>query len=86
MKPASFEYHAPTSLADALRRLAELGETGRPLAGGQSLVPMMNFRLARPAHIVDLNGVPELDFIRVDNGALCLGAMTRQRAAERIGC
>jgi len=85
MKPASFEYHAPTSLADALRRLAELGETGRPLAGGQSLVPMMNFRLARPAHLVDLNGVPELNFIRVDNGELCLGAMTRQRAAERSG-
>ena len=85
MKPASFEYHAPTSLADALRRLAELGESGRPLAGGQSLVPMMNFRLARPAHLVDLNGVPELDFIRVGNGELCIGAMTRQRAVERSG-
>jgi len=47
------------------------------------MVPMMNFRLARPLHVVDLNGVPELDFIRVENGELCIGAMTRQRAVER---
>ncbi len=83
MKPASFEYHDPTTLDEALRLLAQLGDQARPLAGGQSLVPLMNFRLIRPAHLIDLNGVSELSYLKADNGALCIGATTRQRELER---
>ena len=83
MKPAPFAYHAPESLAEALALVAELGDEARPLAGGQSLVPLMNFRLARPAHLVDLNRVRELSYLRVEDGALRIGAMTRQREIER---
>jgi CO/xanthine dehydrogenase FAD-binding subunit len=83
MKPASFEYYAPASLEEALRLLARHKDTARPLAGGQSLVPLMNFRLARPGCLVDLNGVSELDYLKVENGHLRIGAMTRQRALER---
>jgi aerobic carbon-monoxide dehydrogenase medium subunit len=83
MKPAAFEYLAPTSLAEALQLLATHQDTARPLAGGQSLVPLMNFRLARPAYLVDLNGLSELDYLKVENGELRIGAMTRQRALER---
>lgn len=83
MKPAAFDYLAPTSLAEALQLLATHQDTARPLAGGQSLVPLMNFRLARPAYLVDLNGLSELDYLKVENGELRIGAMTRQRALER---
>src|SRR5688500_19289461 len=83
MKPAAFEYHRPTATAEALRLLAELGDDAKPLAGGQSLVPLMNFRLARPSHLVDLNRVEELRYIRTENGELRIGAMTRQRQIER---
>src|SRR5580765_8544715 len=83
MKPAQFDYYDPTTLAEALSLLAEFGETARPLAGGQSLVPMMNMRLARPGQIIDLNRISELSFLKVDNGQLRIGAMTRQRAVER---
>jgi aerobic carbon-monoxide dehydrogenase medium subunit len=83
MKPAPFHYHEPKTLVEALDLLAQFGETAKPLAGGQSLVPMMNFRLARPAHLVDLNGVRELNYLKVENGELRIGAMTRQRALER---
>ena len=83
MKPASFEYYLPASLAEALQLLALHKDTARPLAGGQSLVPLMNFRLARPAYLVDLNGLNELDYHKVENGELRIGAMTRQRAIER---
>jgi carbon-monoxide dehydrogenase medium subunit len=83
MKPASFEYLAPTTVDEALARLAEHGWDAKVLAGGQSLVPLMNFRLAEPAVIVDLNNVSELSYIRGhDGGDLCLGAMTRQRQVE----
>jgi CO/xanthine dehydrogenase FAD-binding subunit len=82
MKPAAFDYLAPTSLGEALAMLAELGEGAKPLAGGQSLVPLMNFRLVRPQHVVDLNGLGELAGIREDDGHLVIGAMTRQRAVE----
>jgi CO/xanthine dehydrogenase FAD-binding subunit len=78
MKPAPFEYAAPASLDEAL---ALIGDDARPLAGGQSLVPMLNFRLARPARLVDLERVG-LDHVRVD-GALRIGAMTRQATIER---
>ena len=84
MKPAAFEYAAPAALAEALALKAEHGDEAKFLAGGQSLVPAMNFRLAQAALLVDLNGLAELDFIRLDEGGeLRLGAMTRQRRLER---
>src|SRR4051794_40106420 len=83
MKPASFDYYSPESLQAALQLLDTHGDMARPLAGGQSLVPMMNFRLARPAILVDLNGLTELDFLKLVDGKLHIGAMTRQRAIER---
>jgi CO/xanthine dehydrogenase FAD-binding subunit len=83
VKPAPFDYYAPQSLAEALGLLTKFGESAKPLAGGQSLVPMMNFRLARPAHLVDLNRLRELNYLKIENGELRIGAMTRQRALER---
>ena len=83
MKPAVFEYYDPTTLSEAMALLSRQGEDARVLAGGQSLVPLMNFRLARPAHLVDLNRIAELDFVSVQGGELRIGAMTRQRALER---
>lgn len=82
MKPPRFDYLAPALLDEALELLSDLGEGAKVLAGGQSLVPLLNFRLARPAHLVDLNDVAGLDGIRVDGGHLVIGAMTRQRAVE----
>jgi CO/xanthine dehydrogenase FAD-binding subunit len=70
-------------LAEALNLLAQFGEAAKPLAGGQSLVPMMNLRLARPAQLIDLNDLRELDYLKVENGELRIGAMTRQRSLER---
>ena len=77
MKPAPFEYFRPTSVEEAVALLAE-HEDAKPLAGGQSLVPMLNFRLARPAALVDLGGIDELAGIRVDDGALVVSTMTHQ--------
>ncbi len=82
MKPAAFDYHRPTTLDEALDRLAEEGGEAKPLAGGQSLIPAMNFRLARPAVLVDLNWLTELAYIRSDAEGLRIGAMTRQRSVE----
>lgn len=84
MKPAPFEYREPESLAAALDLLARHGGEAKLLAGGQSLIPVMNFRLAQPALLIDLNRLPGLDFIRPgEGGGLELGAMTRQRRLER---
>jgi carbon-monoxide dehydrogenase medium subunit len=83
MKPAKFEYHAPESIADVASLLAEHGDEAKVLAGGQSLVPMLNMRLTRFEHIVDLNRVRELEGIERSNGTLTIRAMTRQAAAER---
>jgi CO/xanthine dehydrogenase FAD-binding subunit len=83
MKPAKFDYHDPTTIDEALGLMAEFGDQARPLAGGQSLVPLMNFRLIRPAHLIDLNGVGELSYLSADDGALRIGATTRQRELER---
>ncbi|TDE34943.1 FAD binding domain-containing protein [Antarcticimicrobium sediminis] len=77
MKPASFTYHRPGCLDDALGLMATLGVTAKPLAGGQSLGPMMNMRLARPEHVVDLNDLLELDFVRVTDAVVEIGALTR---------
>ena len=80
MKPAPFDYAAPRTVDEAF---SLLGEDAKALAGGQSLVPLLNFRLARPKLIVDLNGIAELGTIRRGGGALRIGALVRQRALER---
>lgn len=80
MKPVEFRYEAPRRLGDALELLAAAGLGGKALAGGQSLVPMMNFRLARPAVIVDLNRIGDLDGIGVSQDGIVIGAMTRHQA------
>lgn len=84
MKPAPFQYHAPKTIEEALATLARVApEEGRVLAGGQSLVPTMAFRLARPLHLVDINGIAELSRVRVEGGRLCIGATVRHAAFER---
>ena len=81
MKPARFRYHAPKTIEEAVDTLAEVaGEDGRVLAGGQSLVPIMAFRLARPAHLVDINGVEALRRLTVEGERLCIGACVRHAA------
>jgi CO/xanthine dehydrogenase FAD-binding subunit len=82
MKPPKFEYHAPKTLDEALAVLRRYDGEAKVLAGGQSLMPLLNFRLSRPGALVDLNGVAELAGIRETDGQLRLGAMTRQRAIE----
>jgi len=76
MYPAAFEYHAPTSVQDALGLLGRLGDDAKLLAGGHSLVPMMKLRLAQPKHLIDLRKVPGLSGIKEDGGAIVIGAMT----------
>ena len=84
MKPPPFEYLAPRSLDEAVAALAEHGDEAKAMAGGQSLVPLLAFRLARPSVIVDLNGIGGLDGARLDGETLELGALTRQRDVERL--
>lgn len=84
MKPAPFEWHAPETVEAALALKARHGEDARFLAGGQSLVPAMNFRVAQPSVLVDLNRVAELDFLDfAEDGTLTIGAMARYRRIER---
>ena len=83
MIPAAFDYIRAGSADDAFMHLQRLGGDARVLAGGQSLIPAMRFRLARPAVLVDINGVNELDAIRLDGSVLTLGAITRDSAVER---
>ncbi len=83
MKPPRFRYYAPETLDEVLAVLAEFGDEAKPLAGGQSLVPMLNMRLARPSILVDLNGLDELAGIEEADGAIRIKAMTRHRAVER---
>ena len=82
MKPAPFDYVAPRTVAEAVDHLARHGDDARVLAGGQSLVRLMNTRLATPAVIVDINRVEGLDVIGAENGSVRIGATARQRAAE----
>ena len=84
MKPAPFLYHAPTTVEEAVALLAKLApDDGRILAGGQSLVPTMAFRLARPRHLVDINGIAALRRLAVEDGRLCIGAGVRHAAFHR---
>jgi len=84
MKPAPFEYFAPQNLPEALELLAQYGEEAKVLAGGQSLMPLMNLRLARPKVVIDIGRLSELQYIApLSNGDLAVGAFTRQRTVER---
>ena len=84
MKPAKFEYFAPSSLAEALELLGEHGDDAKVLAGGQSLMPMLNMRLAQPKVVIDINRIPGLDYISpTPDGGLAIGALTRQRTVEK---
>ncbi len=82
MFPAPFEYHAPTSLQEALQLLAKYGREAKVLAGGQSLVPLMKMRLATPAVLIDLNRIPELSYIRQEGSVIAIGALTRHYELE----
>jgi CO/xanthine dehydrogenase FAD-binding subunit len=78
MKPADFKYHRPRNINEALTLLQEFGEEGKILAGGQSLMPLMNFRLAQPAHLIDINFIEGMDYIRSEKGILKIGCLARQ--------
>lgn len=82
VKPPPFDYSSPETLEEALALLADLGDEARPLAGGQSLIPLLSLRLARPSHLIDLAGIAELKTIDAADGALVVGAMVRERKAE----
>jgi len=82
VKPAPFTYHRTRDVAETVALLAELGDEAKILAGGQSLVPMMNFRLARPSALVDVTRIPGLDYLRAADDGLHIGALTRHRSVE----
>ena len=85
MKPAAFEYRRATAVEDAVDQLTELGDEAKLLAGGQSLVPMMNFRLVRPSALVDVAGIPDLQYLEPqDNRGLKIGALTPHRWVEEM--
>jgi carbon-monoxide dehydrogenase medium subunit len=83
MKPAPFEYHRPVSLAETFDLLDRYGDDGRILAGGQSLVPMLNMRLVTPRAVIDINRLPGLDSIRMTPAGLVIGALARHETLER---
>jgi carbon-monoxide dehydrogenase medium subunit len=83
MKPVAFRYFAPDTIDGALDLLTEHGDEGKVLAGGQSLVPAMNFRLARPSCLIDINRIDALDYAREEDGTLRIGALARHRRFER---
>src|SRR3989441_11632039 len=76
MIPAAFEYHAPSTVGEATALLAKLGEDAKILSGGQSLIPLMKLRLANPLHLVDINGIAGLAYIREADGVLRIGGLT----------
>src|SRR6202046_4678340 len=82
LKPAPFTYHVAHDVAEAVALLTDIGEDAKVLAGGQSLVPMMNLRLARPSALVDITRIPGLDYLRAGPDGLHVGALTRHRALE----
>jgi len=83
MKPSAFEYHNPQSVEEAVELLDRYGDEAKIIAGGQSLVPMMNFRLARPEILIDINGIKELEYIKSEGDELVIGALTRERDIEK---
>jgi carbon-monoxide dehydrogenase medium subunit len=83
VKPPPFDYHAPGDLGEALAVLAEAGAHGKVLAGGQSLIPLMNMRLAAPGHLVDINRLAALDTVAADEKGVRVGALARHAAVER---
>jgi len=83
MIPATFDYHAPGSLADAVALLDKLGEDAKVLSGGMSLLPMLKIRLAQVGHLVDIGRIPGLDYIKEEGGVLKIGAGTKETALER---
>lgn len=83
MKPSPFRYHRPRELDEALTVLAEVGDHGKVLAGGQSLIPLLNMRLAAPADLVDINALPGLDRVEVTDRSVRIGATVRHRQLER---
>ncbi|MGI9491461.1 MAG: FAD binding domain-containing protein [Geminicoccaceae bacterium] len=85
MKPARFDYYAPRTREHLLELLQQYGDDARVLAGGQSLVPAMNFRLARPDVVIDINRIADLDYLKTKNGMLHVGALTRHARFERGG-
>jgi carbon-monoxide dehydrogenase medium subunit len=80
--PGPFDYHSPTTLEEAVALLGEHGENAKILAGGQSLIPAMRFRLAMPETLIDINRLTDLDTVRQDNGSLVIGGLTRESALE----
>jgi aerobic carbon-monoxide dehydrogenase medium subunit len=82
MKPSAFTYHRPATIAEAVEVLAEVGDDGKVLAGGQSLVPILNMRLAAPGHLVDINRLDELAYVRSDPDAVRVGALARHADTE----
>jgi carbon-monoxide dehydrogenase medium subunit len=85
MKPPAFAYHRPETVPEALAVLAEVGHDGKVLAGGQSLVPLLNMRLAAPRHLVDVNWLAELDEVSCDPGGVRVGALARHARVEHDG-
>lgn len=82
VKPPPFDYSAPDTLEEALALLAELGDEARPLAGGQSLIPLLSLRLARPSHLIDIARINTLHDVQSEDGHVLVGAMVRERQAE----
>ena len=85
MKPSPFTYHRPTTVDDALLTLAQVGAHGKVLAGGQSLLPILSMRLAAPEHLVDVNRLAELDYVRAEPDGVRVGALARHATVERDG-
>ena len=83
MRPAPFEYAVPADVDQAIGLLGQFGDEAKVLAGGQSLVPMLNFRLVRPRYLIDIGRIKGLDFVSLVDGGLHIGALTRQRTVER---
>jgi len=82
MIPASFDYHAPKTLPEALALLGQLGDEAKVLSGGQSLLPLLKLRFAQPAHLVDIGRIPGLDYLKEEGGVLKIGALVREAALE----
>ena len=82
MKPSAFEYFTASTVAEAISLLERYEDEAKIIAGGQSLVPMMNFRVAQPEVLIDINGIKELDYIRQDDDEIVIGALTRERDLE----